>query len=110
MVTLDPGAKILEGQRKMALLSAGVKESNILSGDINVALEVLKERDCLVLKGLGGLGTSLSAVYKRWLNLTEVKKARVIFLDMPYMNTVRIEEEGNAQADKIASAIFVYIL
>ena len=95
---------------KAMLLSAGVLEPNIMTGNLDSALVDLKEGDHLVVRSLTTLGTSLNAVYKRWLYLTNEKKVKVVCLDMPFMNTLDDKGPVDALIYEIASDIFLYLI
>lgn len=86
-----------EDRQKLALLQFGVPEANLYmdkqSGkDFNrpaykKLLRRLKSGDTLVVKSVDRLGRNYEEVLEQWRTITLIKKAAIVVLDMPLLDT-----------------------
>lgn len=86
-----------EDRQKIALLQFGVSEANLYmdkqSGkDFNrpaykKLLRRLKSGDTLVVKSVDRLGRNYEEVLEQWRTITLIKKAAIVVLDMPLLDT-----------------------
>lgn len=88
-----------EDRQMIAMRAFGVEEKHIYldkqSGkDFNRPawrrlLRVLKEGDVLVIKSIDRLGRNYSEILEQWRIITKEKKAGIVVLDMPILNTAQ---------------------
>jgi DNA invertase Pin-like site-specific DNA recombinase len=85
-----------------ALHRYGIKPKNIYADkqsgkDFNrpkyqELLEKIKEGDCIVITSLDRLGRNYVEIQEQWRLITKMYKTDIIVLDMPLLNTKRIEK------------------
>lgn len=91
-----------EDRQLIELLSCGISERNIYidkqSGkDFNRSAykkmyRELKKDDLLVIKSIDRLGRNYSEIQREWQKITKTKKADIIVLDMPLLDTTKSKD------------------
>lgn len=84
-------------RQKNELLKFGVKEEDIFSDAVSgkdfkrkgyqKLRRTLKENDVLVVKSLDRLGRNYEDIKNEWLYITKTKKADIVIIDMPLLDT-----------------------
>ena len=84
-------------RQRIAMLNYNVLEENIYEDKISgkdfdrpmyrKLMGVLKEGDCLVVKSIDRLGRDYDDLREQWRIITREKKACIVVLDMPLLNT-----------------------
>ena len=86
-----------EDRQRIALLEAGVPEKNLImdkqSGKdfdrpgYKKLLKKLKPDDTLIIKSIDRLGRNYDEILEQWRIITKEKKAAIVVLDMPLLDT-----------------------
>ena len=84
-------------RQKLALLRYGIREENLFSDrqsgkdfdrpQYKRLLRKLKPYDCIVVTSLDRLGRNYVEIQEQWNIITRKKKADIVVLDMPLLNT-----------------------
>ena len=107
-------------RQKIALFRYGIRERDLFTDlqsgkDFNrpqykKMLRKLKPADCIVITSLDRLGRNYTEIQEQWKIITQNKKADIIVLDMPLLNTRRTQNNltGRFLAD-IVLQILCYV-
>ena len=108
-----------EDRQIVAMHEAGIKDENLymdkMSGkDFNrpkykKLMRKIKEDDVLYIKSIDRLGRNYEEIIEQWKHITRVKKADIVVMDMPILDTRRGKDLMGTFLSDVVLALLSYV-
>lgn len=72
-------------------------------------MKCLKSGDVLIVKSIDRLGRNYEEVLNQWRNITKIKKADIVVLDMPLLNTAKSKDLLGTLISDIVLQLLSYV-